>query len=305
MDQLIKENDFMELNVNPINRMLTSAKAIIAKIVLVFNLFTWQLSVSNPTIPKLHGLPKIHKVPLKMRPIVSNISAPTYKLAKWLVKKFTEFDPPKGKFVKNAMDFAKKIKNIKIEEDEIMVSFDIVSLYPNIPLPEAIQAISDWLQSANITDLEKSTLIDATRVCMYQNQFQFRNKFYKLRKGTSMGNPLLCFVSNAFMCHFETKLGNALPRVWWRFVDDVFAIIKKSEVENFLKLLNNTEYNSIKFTCEEESNGKLPFLDLMLSRTPTGSIDITVFRKPTSTHRDSSHESRTVQLHTKWLVSIV
>lgn len=96
--------------------MVTNTKAIIVKVVLVFNLFVWRLNVSNPTIPKLHGLPKIHKTPLKTRPIVSNICAPTYKLAKWLVKKFSEFNP------------VKKIKNVKIEEDEIMVSFDIVSL---------------------------------------------------------------------------------------------------------------------------------------------------------------------------------
>ncbi len=291
MNNLIKENDFMELNTNPMNRMLTATKSMIAKVVLVFNLFTWQLSVSNPTIPKLHGLPKIHKTPLKMRPIVSNISAPTYKLAKWLVRKFSEFDPPEGKFVKNAMDFVKKIKDVKIEEDEVMVSFNIVSLYPNVPLPEAIQAISDWLNTTNANDVQKDTLIDATRLCMYQNQFQFRNKFYKLRKGTSMGNPLSCFVSNTFMCHFENELGNALPRVWWRFVDDVFAIIKKSEVEKFLKILNNTKYSSIKFTCEEESDGKLPFLDLMLKRTSSGSIDISVFRKPTATSRFITRES--------------
>lgn len=239
----------------------------------------------------MHGLPKIHKTPLKMRPIVSNISAPTYKLAKWLVRKFSEFDPPKGKFVKNSMDFVKRLKNVKVEKDEVMISFDVVSLYPSVPIPEAIQNVSDWLRTTNITDTQKNTLVDATRVCMQQNQFRFRNKFYKLRRGTSMGNPLSCFVSNIFMCNFENELGVALPRVWWRFVDDVFAIVKKSEIDNILKTLNGTKYTSIKFTHEEESEGKLPFLDLMLTRTPTGFIDVTVYRKPTATSRFITRES--------------
>lgn len=291
MNQLIKESDFMELNANPMSRMITNTKAVIARVALVLYLFVWQLSVSNPTIPKLYGLPKIHKTPLKMRPIVSNISAATYKLAKWLIKKFSEFDPPKGRYVKNAMDFVNKIKDVKIGDDEIMVSFDIVSLYPNVPIPEAIQTIAKWLQATNLTDLQRNTLVDATSLCMYQNQFQYRNKFFKLRRGAAMGNPLSCFVSNSFMCHFENELGDLLPRVWWRYVDDVFAIVKKSEVDNFLKILNGEKYKSIRFTCERESNGKLPFLDLMLMRTPAGSIDVTVYRKPTATQRFITRES--------------
>lgn len=47
------------------------------------------------------------------------------------------------------------------------------------------------------------------------------------------------------MCQFENELGIALPRVWWKYVDDVFASIKKSEVDNFLKILSGSKYNSI------------------------------------------------------------
>ena len=46
---------------------------------------------NNPIIPKVYGLTKIHKTGNKMRPIVSNIGAPTHKLAKWLVKRFESF----------------------------------------------------------------------------------------------------------------------------------------------------------------------------------------------------------------------
>ena len=46
---------------------------------------------NNPIILKVYGLPKIQKTGNKMRPIVSNIGAPTHKLAKWLVKRFESF----------------------------------------------------------------------------------------------------------------------------------------------------------------------------------------------------------------------
>ena len=46
------------------------------------------LKADNPVVPRLYGLPKIHKPGNKMRPIVNNINAPTYKLLKWLTSKF-------------------------------------------------------------------------------------------------------------------------------------------------------------------------------------------------------------------------
>lgn len=74
---------------------------------------------TNPVIPMLYGLPKIHEPTLKMRSIVSNINAPTYKLPKWIVTKFKEFHQPKGRYIKNSFDFADKMMDIKLKEDLI------------------------------------------------------------------------------------------------------------------------------------------------------------------------------------------
>jgi len=174
---------------------------------------------------------------------VSNINSPTYKLAKWLVSKFKEFHQPTGRYVKNSFDFVDKIKNIRLEDDEIMVSFDIVSLYSNVPLRHDFVAIKNWLQTItsskdhkNLSQIEINTLMDATKLCMEQSQFRFRNNFYKLRDSTCMGNPLPCFVANIFMCMFETELSNFLPKTWYRYVDDVFAIIKKVTKGRFTKV---------------------------------------------------------------------
>lgn len=90
-----------------------------------------------------------------MRPIVSNSNARTYKLSKWLVKKFNEFEPPIVNFVKNSFKFVDKTRSNKIEEDEIIFCFDIVSLYP---LPEAILVVKNWLSTTSLTEQEQDTL---------------------------------------------------------------------------------------------------------------------------------------------------
>jgi len=43
------------------------------------------------------------------------------------------------------------------------------------------------------------------------------------------------------------------------------------------------ETGSIKFTYEEESNGIIPFLDLLFRRQPDGALSTKVYRKPTHT----------------------
>ena len=65
-----------------------------------------------------------------------------------------------------------------------------------------------------------------------------------------------------------------LPKVWKRFVDDSFAIIKKSAVLSFHDTLNSIDPN-INFTIEHEQNGQIAFLDTLVSRNNCSiSIDI-------------------------------
>lgn len=81
----------------------------------------------------------------------------------------------------------------------------------------------------------------------------------------------------------DSKSAGKLPRIWHRYVDDVFAVVKKGEVNNILNMLNS-QYDEINFTCEIEENNKLVFLDLELQRNQN-KVEIAIYHKPTSTLR--------------------
>lgn len=106
-----------------------------------------------------------------------------------------------------------------------------------------------------------------------------------------MGNPLSPLIAEIFMAHFEISLKkeNLLPRVWLRYVDDFFAVIRKDDIQKTLDMLNG-RFDSIKFTCEPEIDGKLSFLDVKLQRI-NNKIDIGVYHKPTSTMRTITNDS--------------
>ncbi|KAL9969281.1 hypothetical protein ACROYT_G021478 [Oculina patagonica] len=93
--------------------------------------------------------------------------------------------------------------------------------------------------------------------------------------------------------------------LWLRYVDDTFTTVHKDEIDDFHKHLNEQNAD-IQFTREIEENGKLPFLDCLVSRD-INKIRTTVYRKPTHTDRlldetsynPTSHKATTIKTLTR------
>ena len=101
-----------------------------------------------------------------------------------------------------------------------------------------------------------------------------------------MGSHISPVVANLFMDDLEIKvirISNTPPKIWRRFVDDTFTIIKAENRNIFLQHLNSIHPN-IKFTCKEmKEDGSMPFLDILIIPTEDGSLKTSVFRKQTQT----------------------
>ena len=103
-----------------------------------------------------------------------------------------------------------------------------------------------------------------------------------------MGSPVSVVIANLVM---EDIVQRALatfhspPCFWKRYVDDTFTVLPYNLVQEFLSQLNSIEV-CIQFTFEKGTeDGKLPFLDVCLSRESDGSVTTTVYRKPTHTNQ--------------------
>ena len=65
--------------------------------------------------------------------------------------------------------------------------------------------------------------------------------------------------------------------MWLRYVDDVFSIVRRALVESFLDHLNKQQ-EEIRFTVEMEVDGKLPFMDVIVShKEKAGELQTTVY----------------------------
>jgi hypothetical protein len=83
--------------------------------------------------------------------------------------------------------------------------------------------------------------------------FMFRNKIYKQTEGTCIGSCLSSLIAGIFMKTFENNLQTSpqFPKLWLRYVDDIFVIIKRSELNNTLTWLNS-QHPNIVFIMEQE-----------------------------------------------------
>ena len=173
-----------------------------------------------------------------------------------------------------------------------MCSFDVSSLFTNVPLDETIQICLDKLYALpDPPTLPRSVLKVLLEFVTKKSHFIFNGQYYDQIDGVAMGSPLGPVLANIFMCHFEEKWvlnSNARPSACFRYVDDTFTLFdNKNTATRFLHYLNNCHAN-IKFTGEFEENSTIPFLGILIKRH-NHTFSTSIYRKKTFTG-----------LYTKW-----
>ena len=100
-----------------------------------------KITQNHSYIPQLYGLPKIHKPNTPFRPIVSSIGSSTQLLAKELARILNPLRGNTSSYIKNSSHFVQTLDSISMCVSDLMVSFDVKSLFTRVPIPEALQII--------------------------------------------------------------------------------------------------------------------------------------------------------------------
>ena len=97
------------------------------------------------------------------------------------------------------------------------------------------------------TPLSPENVRKLLEICLKTANFKFRDVFYELMEGVATGSPASSPVANLFMEHLEQgalDTTSVKPKIWKQFVDDTFAIIKKSQHDVLLQHLNGQNEKS-------------------------------------------------------------
>ena len=239
------------------------------------------------TLSLKYWLPKIHKLSIPLRPILSSVNHYSYRIAKF----FTPFLTPistSSLVIKDSFSFVQELLSIDINSDGVvMASFDVTSLFTNIPVDETIEIISDQI-FANCMYLEGSLTIHQTSISCCKNcHFTFNGRIYQQTDGVAMGSRFGPLFANIFMSfHGKSWLHNSpsafKPLLYRRYVDDCFVLFKSFDLVPLFLNYPNHQHPNISFTSKLEKDSKLPFLDIEISRS-NGKFSTSVYRKPTFT----------------------
>ncbi len=244
-----------------------------------------KLSPTGSQPGKMYGLAKAHKQGCPLRPIHSAIGTSTYQLAKYLVPIFAPLTTNEYT-VRDSFSFAKEISGMG-SNGLVMASFDVKSLFTNIPLNETIKFCVEDLYSSNHwpEKFSKTELLSLLSAAVKDCFFVFNSQWYTQIDGVAMGSPLGASLANAFLAHHEKIwLANCPPEfspvLYKRYVDDIFLLFKsESHIAQFERYMNQ-QHPSIEFTSEMQSDGSMSFLDLSISSV-NGKFCTSVYRKMT------------------------
>ena len=145
---------------------------------------------------RLYGLAKVHKLVVPLRPVLSMPGSVYHPIAvqvtEWLnVVTQCQINTSTKKI-------ADKLSTIELEENEEIISFDIVSLYTNVPVEEAIEVCTDLLYSGEhqLPPVDKETFKELLRLCTCDALMQTHDGFYRQTDGLAMGSPPAPLLAN-------------------------------------------------------------------------------------------------------------
>ena len=122
--------------------------------------------------------------------------------------------------IKNTKYVLEKIKREHIPNDHLLVSFDVKSLFTNVPLDETIEIILNRIYDKNeiSTDIRKSEIKELLNLCIKSVHFTFDGNIYVQNDGVAMGSPLRPVLANIFMVELERSVIPTLmdKMKWWR-----------------------------------------------------------------------------------------
>ncbi|XP_014779461.1 uncharacterized protein LOC106875729 [Octopus bimaculoides] len=176
-----------------------------------------------------YGIPKVHKSKviseackkatdvfikilspknLKLRPIIAGPACETHRLSNFLDTHLKPFLNHIKSYIRDDIDMLNHLPKT-VNEKTLLVSFDVVNLYSNIPHILGIETITFWLNNYSFelpTRLNKELVIEELRFILQNNYFIFNNNYYRQRSGTAMGTRTAPSFTNLVMGYIEIIL---------------------------------------------------------------------------------------------------
>ena len=272
----------------------------------------------------IYGLPKVHKSKiiqqaiktqkseyinalnasdLKLRPILAGPQSPTHRLSHLIDILLQPFLKYVQSYTKDTVHFLNKLPST-VNDEETLLTFDVVSLYTNISHELGLKALRFWLEKypEETGRFSKEFILEATALILHNNYFDFNDQHYLQILGTAMGSKFSPCYANLVLGYLEIQLkqtiveefneeiADEIMSKYTRYLDDIFLIWNKNRGDPncFKEWLSSTDAR-LSFTLDQ-CGSSVSFLDVKVSIKEL-KISTDIFYKPTDTKKYLDYKS--------------
>ncbi|XP_042884663.1 uncharacterized protein LOC122261185 [Penaeus japonicus] len=102
-------------------------------------------------------------------------------------------------------NFLNEIKHLSVDDTTVMASFDVESLFTNVPVAETTKITIDFTSEESLSKfgLNKKQFESLLNIATKDSVFTFGDHLYTQVDGVAMGSPIGPTYANAFLCHHE------------------------------------------------------------------------------------------------------
>ncbi|CAG2193235.1 unnamed protein product [Mytilus edulis] len=145
---------------------------------------------------------------LKCRPIVGGPNSVTQNLSHFIDIVLKPLCREVPSFIRDDLEFLNHLPKT-VNPNSELITFDIVSLYTNIPHDLGITAVKYWLENTeNVIEnrLTKEFILASLKLILERNIFYFNGTYYHQKKGTAMGTKMAPSYATLVLGYLEQLL---------------------------------------------------------------------------------------------------
>lgn len=251
------------------NTILQTLDRLLDKWELPQNLDKFIRHKTSSSIPHFHAIPKVHKTPWTLRPIVPSHS--------WVTSRVSEVvdylcRPILAKLpwvVNSTKQVINNIRKITTNSDNVWIcSGDVAACYTNINSKQSAKVTKGaYERYCKESKIDSSIISQMIRFIMENNYFEFSKEHWKQEGGLAMGTSCAPVLANIYMAFYERK--SRLPAqpgvlLYNRYIDDILCIFQGTQKE-LTDYLQSIELGPLTVNWSY-SQTKKEFLDIEVMR---------------------------------------
>lgn len=233
----------------------------------------------NPRDRRFYVLPKLHKCTwpsLEMppgRPIISDINSWSGHSSKFIEFHLFPLAKSLPSFLRDSQHLIAILRRFSLPANFILCTFDVKSLYTNIPINEGIRRVAMAFSRFPDQNRPDERILQLLKFSLERNDFCFNSDRFMQTSGVAMGKAYGGSFANIYMGVWEDQALASFslrPSLWVRFQDDVFVVWPHGpeSLSEFHLHLNHVDPNiQLELSSDPDS---IHFLDLHISRPLTG-----------------------------------